>query len=249
MREVHADPGIPERRHEMPERQRKVRNRHPRLDMPHRRAQEDLAIDHRPSSRPRCGAGVGSSTAVCAFVHPGEVKRARLIVRQKKSWARPAWPIDTGAGRSSRTVMPPRRPWRMTAPSAVDPKLADPAARIDLPRPDRQDDRQEADRAGDHPVAVLVEDPADHLLEREREHELAVGVRPVRHRQSGIGARDHAAGGNQEHRRGDDELDESVEPDHGVVALKAKPTVLVSFSPSVTLCVCVPSFSCHASIV
>ena len=98
-------------------------------------------------------------------------------------------------------------------------------------------------------MAVLVEDPADHLLEREREHELAVGVRPVRHRQPGVGARDHAAGGDQEHRRGDDELDVAMEPDHGVVALNAKLTVLVSFSPSVTLWVCVPSFSCHASIV
>ena len=46
MREVHADAGVPERRHEMPERQREVRNRHPRLDMPHRRAEDDLAVDH-----------------------------------------------------------------------------------------------------------------------------------------------------------------------------------------------------------
>src|SRR6185503_20170893 len=32
-------------------------------------------------------------------------------------------------------------------------------------------------------------------------------------------------------------------------ALNVKATSLVSFSPMVTVCVCVPSFSCHASMV
>ena len=34
-----------------------------------------------------------------------------------------------------------------------------------------------------------------------------------------------------------------------LVALNVKLMFFVSFAPSVTLCVCVPSFSCHASIV
>ena len=57
---------------------------------------------------------------------------------------------------------------------------------------------------------------------------------------------------------GGDELRVAVEPDHaccGSVALPAggalnvNVTSFASFSPSVTVCVCVPSFSCHASIV
>ena len=60
-----------------------------------------------------------------------------------------------------------------------------PASRIRQPQPGGQDDREEADGAGDQPVAVLVEDAADPLRGREREHVLAVGRRPVGHREPG----------------------------------------------------------------
>src|SRR3712207_8840374 len=49
------------------------------------------------------------------------------------------------------------------------------------PQPDGLDEDQEPHRAGDQPMAVFVEDAADHLVERKREHEPAVRIRPVGH--------------------------------------------------------------------
>ncbi len=66
------------------------------------------------------------------------------------------------------------------------------------------------DRARNQPMSVLVEDAADPLRRREREHVPAVRGRPVRHRQTGTGARDEAAGEEQEDCAGDDELGETV---------------------------------------
>ena len=102
---------------------------------------------------------------------------------------------------------------------------AHPAPRIDLPRPHGQDDRQEADRAGDQPVAVLVEDAADHLLEREREHEPAVvfGQSGTASPESVLVTMPPAAMSSTV--EADDELDVAVEPDHGAAALNVKLTV------------------------
>ena len=130
----------------------------------------------------------------------------------------------------------------------ADAEPPQPPPRLNHPQPHGEDDRQEADGARDHPMPVLVQDAADHLLERKREHEVAVRVRPVGHCQSRVGAGDHAAGGDEQHGCGGDGLDVAVQPAH-VVALNVKLTGFASFSPSVTVSVRVPSFSCHASIV
>ena len=132
--------------------------------------------------------------------HPRDVNSARLTVRQKKICARPAWLIEIASGRKNKTVKPPSAPCRITAPSAIQPSSRTHARGSRDPEPGDQADGQEADGRRDQPVAVLVEDPADHVLEREREHVLAVGRRPVRHRQPGIGARHHAAGGDEDQR-------------------------------------------------
>ena len=53
-------------------------------------------------------------------------------------------------------------------------------------------------------------------------------------------------------RAADDELDVAVQPDHasGLARLEREgDSPSVSLAPIVTLCVCVPSFSCHASMV
>ena len=128
---------------------------------------------------------------------------------------------------------------------------ANPAPGVDTPRPHDQRDREHADDAGNHPVPVLVEDPTHHLVERERKHEVSVCVRPVGHRQPGIGTGDHSAGSKQQHGAPGQKRGEAVESSHGVAVdpLKVKLNSFESFSASVTFCVCAPSFSCQASTV
>ena len=181
MREVNRDAGVPRRRQHVPEREREVGDRHARARC--------AASSRREESGSRSATVVVERDAPqhrdrrprSARLPPaGDVKSARLTVMQKKICASPAWPIEIGAGRRNSTVMPPSRPCRMTAPSAMTPSRRTQRRGSDHPGPHGKDDRQEADRARDHAVAVLVEDAADHLLQREREHELAVGVRPVR---------------------------------------------------------------------
>ena len=123
----------------------------------------------------------------------------------------------------------------------MKPSLRHPGTRFDPPQHARHHQDQEADGAGDQPVTVLVEDPADHVLEREREHEPAIGIRPVGHRQARAGARHQAAGEDQHGGRSGD--DERVEVEHhGRVRKQPQPanenaTSLVSLAPTVTLCV------------
>ena len=85
-----------------------------------------------------------------------------------------------------------------------------PAARIGNPQPRGEKNREKAHRARNQPVSVLVEDAADPLRRRERKHVPAVRRRPIRHRQTGTGARDEAAGEEQEDCGSDDELGETV---------------------------------------
>ena len=92
---------------------------------------------------------------------------------------------------------------------------------------------------------VLEPDPAHHLLEREEEHEVAVGVRPVGHRQTRLGARDEAAREDQD--AGERRHQQPRRVKHHT--LKTNVIFFDSLGPIVIICVCAPSFSCHASIV
>src|SRR5215831_13088256 len=49
-----------------------------------------------------------------------------------------------------------------------------PTPRVGEPQPDHEADREKPDRAGNQPMSVFVEDPADHFREREGEHAPAV---------------------------------------------------------------------------
>ena len=175
----------------------------------------------------------------------GDVTSAIVIVRQKTICARLACAIEIGSGRYQSTVMPPRMPCVITAASAMIAQSSDPRTRLGAPQPDGEHEDQKAHGAGDEAMRVLEPDAAHHLVEREEEHEVAVRVRPVRHREPRLRARDQPArededaGGRRDQRR------EEVKHQ----TLNANVIVFDSFAPIVTICVCVPSFSCQASIV
>ena len=188
----------------MAERQREVRNRQPRVRVPHRRADEDLQVDERRRRRRDAAAGSDRRVQVrrpaYARFHPGDVdERDRRSSGRRRS--APGWRARSRsdpAGYHS-TVMPPRMPCVITAPARCS-RAGAPSARLRAPQPDGEHEDQEADGAGDEPMRVLEANPADHLLERKREHEPAVGVRPVGHRQPRTRARDEAAGEDQDGR-------------------------------------------------
>jgi hypothetical protein len=63
--------------------------------------------------------------------------------------------------------------------------------------PDCQYDDQKADRTGDQTMQVFIKNAADHLAQRERPHQPAVGVGPVGDGQARASARDEPARKNQ----------------------------------------------------
>ena len=113
-------------------------------------------------------------------------------------------------------------PWMMTAASASHPSRRTQRSRFRAPEKDHEPDREHADDGRDQPMAVLVEDAADHAAEREREHLVAVGGRPVGHGEAGVRARDHAAGRDEEERRGDEQTSVAMEPDHRTASVGAE---------------------------
>src|SRR5262249_39278218 len=92
-----------------------------------------------------------------------------------------------------------------------DGKPAQPAPRLANPHPDDHDDREAADRRGDEPMDVLVENVRDPHRGREREHAPPVARRPIRNRQARVVARDETAREDQENRAGRQALCEAAE--------------------------------------
>jgi hypothetical protein len=82
--------------------------------------------------------------------------------------------------------------------------------------PDREDEREEADRGRDHAVAVLVEDAPDH-----RGHQHPVGEGPVRNGEAGPRAR-HEPPREHEYERAHRERDREAVPDRGVLILHCR---------------------------
>ena len=198
---VNRDLRCPGGRNQAAEDERKVGNREPRAGVTHRRAEQDLHVHRRRQhDQPR---------AQPIVVDRREPRRAparggdsaSVTVRPKKICARPAWLTDTASGRRYITVMPPSTPCSTTAPSATKPRRrthrrgSTRHSQITTPIVSKPDGGR------DQPVPVLVEDAADHLVQRERHHRVAVGRRPVGDRQARARARDHPAGGDQEERR------------------------------------------------
>ena len=174
-----------ERRNDAPERQREVGDREARLRVAHDRADQELEEDHRdrrgadPRDAARPGAAPRRASAARSRRRSSRPGR-RTSARGTRARRRPR--SGGGRGPSGRRGRPARR--RRRAPIAQAP---DPRPGLAPEEPHRQDDRQDPDGGRDHPVAVLVENAADH-----RRHEPAVGERPVRHRQARLG-RGHEA--------------------------------------------------------
>ena len=133
---------------------------------------------------------------------PRDVNSAIATVRQKKICARPACAVETAVGRKKQHRDAAEQALQDHGAQRGEAEHAHPSARLGAPDPDRKNDREEADGAGDQPVAMLVEDPAHHVSHREREHRPAVAGGPVRNGEPGAGARDKAAGNNQKNRGG-----------------------------------------------
>ena len=124
----------------------------------------------------------GRRRRIVAAIQRGDVNSAIATVRQKKISARPACAVEIGAGQEEQHRQAAEHALRDHGAERRDAEPLHPAPRLGDPQPGREDDREEADRAGDQPMAVLVEDAADPLGWREREHVPAVAGRPVRER-------------------------------------------------------------------
>ena len=71
---------------------------------------------------------------------------------------------DISVGRSSRTRQATEQAWTMTVNNAIAPSPRNHERGFAKPKPKRETDRQKADGGGGDTMAVLVEDPATHLL-------------------------------------------------------------------------------------
>ncbi len=63
-------------------------------------------------------SGAGAAAAARPVVKLRDVTTAKVVTRQRKSWASPAWAIETAGGRKRSTVTPPRIACARTAPTA-----------------------------------------------------------------------------------------------------------------------------------
>ena len=204
--EVHGDRGAGEARHEAAERQREVGDGQAGAEMAHQRAGEDLQIDERHEAE-------GWADRHVALFH-----RAQRAVRARGEESDGDVEAEEDLGepgvRDGDRVRQ-QEDHRQSAEDALGDHGADgaPAERAHeaLPlaalQPDRLHDGEEADRRGDHAVAVLVEDAADH-----RREDLSVRQRPVGDGEAGAGRRHHRAGEDQEKGGEGHELGETPQP-------------------------------------
>ncbi len=257
--EVDCDLRVPMRRNQLTEHEREVRYRQSCTGVAHRRAHDDLQIDQPGRDR---GHPLQHEVVWCRSLSTGTPQRRSFLGRvaalpprrrdqrdrhrQTEDDLREARVRDRNRIRQ----IPQHRDAAEDALSdhGSEREIAEPAhptACLRTPEPRREHEDEESNRAGDQSMRVLVPDPAHHLLEREEEHEVAVGVRPVWHRQTRLGARDEAAREDQD--AGDCCHQHREEMKHHT--LKTNEIFFDSLGPIVIFCVCAPSFSCQASIV
>ena len=151
MGEVNGDAGIPERRNDVSEGKWKCRDRHPRIGVPHRRAQDDLCIHER-----RCQHGQASQHPIVDWRgRRAPAGRGDLATRQRQAekYLREAGVADRHGGRQAKkNGDASQQALQHDRTQARPGEPAYPSPRFDPPRPDRKDDGQEADRAGDEPM-------------------------------------------------------------------------------------------------
>ena len=220
VREVHGDRRAPVIGHEVAEHPWEIRNRESRPGMPHRRADENLQVDEdrRCRRQPAERRIVHAASAIRVSV-PGDPSRRR---EQRDRDGHAEEDLGEASVRRRHRIREEEQD-RDAAEDALrdhgaecrDAEPAEPAAPLRQPQPDGQDDREEAHRARDEAVSMLVEDVRDPHRRREREHVPAVAGGPVGHRQAGIVAGHEAAGKDQDDRAGGHELGKPVETGAG----------------------------------
>ena len=137
-----------------------------------------------------------------------DVNSAMATVVEKKSCARQACAMLTGFGSMKMTVMPPSTPCSDHRGERDPAETAQPAAALGAHQPDRQADREKADGGGHHAVAVLIKDAALH-----GRHQLAIGERPIGHREARVITGDEASGHHQKQRAKGPQHRIAVQPD------------------------------------
>ncbi len=131
-----------------------------------RRAQRHLRQNRDRHDRPRACArrAIRASSTICGpRFQDGDVKMAMATVRREEQLRQAGVRDADRPGQQEKAQSSlPRTPCRITEAQRGKAELAHPRPIIRAPEPERQDDRHEADRRGDHAVAVLVEDSARH---------------------------------------------------------------------------------------
>ena len=190
MREMESDAETPLRRQKPAESEREVGDREPGVVVTHRRAEQDLAVDERRNGHretPENGITQGLDTPVA--VSPTRRRKDAEADDQGKEELRQSGMADRNRlGQQVDHCDAAEQPLSHDRTQRRPGHPAHPPARLSAPGPEHQADGQQTDGARDQPMAVLVENAADHLREREREHEVAVCVRPVGNGQSRVRA-------------------------------------------------------------
>ena len=261
MHEVDGHPRAGQGRDDAAEREREVGDREARPDVPHDGADGELD-EHDECRRQRRSA---QARAVRLRGRAGRLARGRVGERDDEA-EEGLGEAGMGDGDRRREQVDhgeaPERALDRHGGEAAPGQPAHAPAGLGARGPHREDEGEETDEAGHHPVAVLVEDTAHH-----RRHEHAVGQGPVGHRQAraragheaadedqeeggdgGGGAEEVAAaregGGAPERRNGRTIPGTPGQPQ----PLYAKSALAFSPSLTVTFWVCDFSFSCQASI-
>ena len=217
---VHDDGKRPHGRDQTAEHQREIGNRQSGAGVPHGGAHQDLQIDQQGQRRrqPEQHPVIGDRCVCAPGAGAAPARRGEQRQRHGQAEEDLGQPGVRDGDRGRQEVEhgdAAQQTLQDDGGQGDHAETADPAAGIEAPQRHGQTDRQQSDNRGDQPVAVLVENPSHHLGQREREHEIPVGVRPVGHGQTRAGAGHHAAGCNQDERGGADQPGIPVEPDHG----------------------------------
>ncbi len=79
-------------------------------------------------------------------------------------------------------------------------EIAQPAAIVRAPDPDRKDDGHESDRRGNEPMGMLEKNSTNPLRDGKEEHVVAERCRPIGDGEANALARDHSAAADQDER-------------------------------------------------
>ena len=102
---------------------------------------------------------------------------------------------EIGAGKKKRTVIPPKMPCVTTTARAIQPSLRTKGRSSLFHNQNSENDREEPDKAGHHPVSMFVKDTPNH-----RWRQRSIRQRPVWNRQTGIVPGNQSAGDDQKKR-------------------------------------------------